>query len=90
MKSLEQLIELQKKELELAENHRKKAADLKRQIEIYRCDTAQKKLNALNLTGQEYDRLMSLLSSGKVNVLAAADIILSDAAGNQAANITDK
>lgn len=78
MKSLEQLTNLLSKEEELVEHHRKKAADLRKQIELYRCDIAQKKLNSLNLSGAEYDKVMSLLSSGKLNVLAAAEIVLSD------------
>lgn len=83
MKSLEQLTNLLAREEELVEHHRKKAADLKKQIELYRCDIAQKKLNSLNLSGSEYDKVMSLLSSGKLNVLAAAEIVLSDKAEKQ-------
>ncbi|MCM1103264.1 MAG: hypothetical protein NC409_04075 [Clostridium sp.] len=78
MKSVEQLTNLLNKEEELVETHRKKAADLRKQIELYRCDIAQKKLNSLNLSGSEYDKVMSLLSSGKSSVLAAAEIVLAD------------
>lgn len=84
MKSMEQLTNLLHKEEALIEHHRKKAADLKRQIELYRCDIAQKKINSLNLSGSEYDKVMSLLASGKTNVLAAAEIVLADNNSGQA------
>ncbi len=86
MKSVEQLTNLLNKEEELVEKHRKKAADLKKQIELYRCDIAQKKLNSLNLSGSEYDKVMSLLSSGKGSVLAAAEIVLADTTAQQHQN----
>ncbi len=80
MRSVEQLTNLLQKEEELAERHRKKAADLKKQIELYRCDIVQKKLNSLNLSASEYDKVMSLLASGKGSILAAAEIVLADPA----------
>ncbi len=83
MKSLKQLTDLLNREEELVESHRKKAADLKKQIELYRSDVAQKKLNSLNLSGSEYDKVMSLLSAGKMTVLAAAESVLAGSAQEQ-------
>lgn len=89
MKSLEQMSNLLKKEEEAIERHRKRAADLKKQIELYRSDAAQKKLNSLNLSGSEYDKVMSLLASGKMNVLAAAEYVLAETDSNAAGERED-
>lgn len=76
MKSIEQLEKQYDKEMQLAEQHKKNAADIKKQIESQMGKTISQKINTLNMTGTEYDRLIKLLSSGKKSVLEAVKIVL--------------
>ena len=76
MKSMEQLEKAYKKELDLAEKHKKNAADIKKQMELQQGKMISQKINSMNLNGAEYDRLMQLLASGKKTVLEAAEIFL--------------
>lgn len=73
MKSIEQLEQAYRKEVELSEKHKKNAADIKKQMEHLQGRMITQKINALNLTGSEYDRFLKLLGSGKKTVLEAAD-----------------
>lgn len=76
MKSMEQLEKMYAKEIELADKHKKNAADIKKQMELLQGKMIGQKINSLNMNGSEYDKLMKLLSSGKKNVLEAAEIVL--------------
>lgn len=73
MKSIEQLEQAYQKEIALSEKHKKTAADIRRQIELQQGKMITQKINALNMTGAEYDTFIRLLSSGKKTVLQAAD-----------------
>lgn len=76
MKSMEQLEKNYEKELRLAEQHKKNAADIRKQMEQQMGKLVGQKINTLNMNGAEYDRLMKLLSSGKKSVLEAAELVL--------------
>lgn len=78
MKSMEQLEKQYMKELELADKHKKNAADIKKQMELQQGKLIHQKINSLNMSGGEYDQLMKLLSSGKRTILEAAEIVLGD------------
>lgn len=78
MKSMEQLEKSYIKEMELADKHKKNAADIKKQMELQQGRLINQKINSLNMSGMEYDRLMKLLSSGKKTILEAAEIVLGD------------
>lgn len=73
MKSIEQLEQAYQKELDLAEKHKKAAADIRKQIEHQQGKMIMQSINALNMSGSEYDRFHKLLKSGKKTVLEAAD-----------------
>lgn len=73
MKSIEQLEQAYQKELALAEKHKKAAADIRKQIEHQQGKMIMQSINALNMSGSEYDRFNNLLKSGKKTVLEAAD-----------------
>lgn len=95
MKSFEQLEKMLKKETSLAEQHRKNAADIKKQIEMLKGKEVTQKINTLNLNGAEYDRLMKLLSTDKKTVLEAAESVLgedvlSDRMGGEKIAIAEK
>lgn len=76
MKSMEQLEKMYEKEIKLSEQHKKNAADIKKQMELQMGKAAVQKITALNMTGTEYDKLMKLLGSGKKTVLEAAGMVL--------------
>jgi len=76
MKSFEALQKTYEKEIELAEKHKQKAADIKKEMEVQRGNVSYKKINALNFTGQEYDKFMRLLDTNKKTVLEAIDLVL--------------
>lgn len=76
VKSIEQLEQMYEKEMALSEKHKKAAGDIRRQIETQQGKMITQKINALNMTGAEYDRFYKLLSSGKKTVLQAADQVL--------------
>lgn len=78
MKSMEQLEKMYAKEIELADKHKKNAADIKKQMELLQGKMIGQKINSLNMNGSEYDKLMKLLSSGKKTVLEAAEIVLEE------------
>lgn len=77
MKSFEALEKALKKELELSEKHKQNAADIRKEIEMQRGKTLSKKINSLNLSGQEYDKFLLLLDRKK-SVLEAVDVILGE------------
>ena len=76
MKSIEQLETSYQKELALAEKHKKTASDIRKQIEHQQGKMIMQSINALNMSGAEYDRFNKLLKSGKKTVLEAADQVL--------------
>lgn len=75
MKSIEKLEKSYKREVELAEKHRRNAADIKKEIELLKGSMINQKTKALNLNGAEYDQFMKLLES-KRNVLEAIEFVL--------------
>lgn len=76
MKSIEQLETAYQKEMALAEKHKKTASDIRKQIEHQQGKMIMQSINALNMSGSEYDRFNRLLKSGKKTVLEAADQVL--------------
>ena len=74
MKSIEALEKARDKELELAEKHKKKAADIEKELEMKKGKMTVKAVNALNLSGQQYDRFLKLLSNKKT-VLEAVELM---------------
>ncbi len=76
MKSFEALQKAYEKELELVEKHKKNAADIKQEMEVQRGKVSNRKINALNFTGQEYDRFLQLLDTNKKTVLEAVELVL--------------
>lgn len=89
MKSIAQLEESYKKEMQLAEKHKKAAADIRKQIDLQQGKIITQKINALNMTGAEYDAFIKLLSSGKKTVLQAADQVL-EVQGKGGARISEE
>lgn len=82
MKSMEQLEKNYEKELRLAEQHKKNAADIRKQMEQQMGKAVGQKINSLNMNGAEYDRLMKLLSSGKKSILEAVELVLGETVEN--------
>ena len=76
MKTIEQLEQMYEKEMALSEKHKKTASDIRKQIETKQGRMITQKINALAMTGAEYDKFYKLLSSGKKTVLEAADQVL--------------
>lgn len=76
MKSIEQLEKAYEREIELSEKHKKTAIDIKKQIDVLQGKMINQKINALNLSGEEYDRFIRLIGSGKKTVLEVADQVL--------------
>lgn len=76
MKNMEQLQKAYEKEIRLTEQHKRNAADIKKQIELVQGKNVSQKINSLNMNGAEYDRLMKLLSSGKKTVFEAIELVL--------------
>lgn len=76
MKSIEQLEKAYEREVELSEKHKKAASDIKKQIDVLQGKMIAQKINALNMSGVEYDKFIRLLGSGKKTVLEAADQVL--------------
>ncbi len=73
MKSIAQLEEEYRKAIDLSEKHKKKAADIRKQIEFQQGKLITQKITAMNMNGAEYDKFIKLLASGKRTVLQAAD-----------------
>lgn len=78
MKNMEQLQKNYDREVKLAEQHKKQAADIKKQMEFLQNKSINQKITSLNMSGAEYDRFMKLLSSGKKNVLEAVNLVLNN------------
>lgn len=78
MKTMEQLEKSYEKEKRLAEQHKKNAADIKKQMELLQGKSVSQKITSLNMSGAEYDRLMKLLSSGKKSVMEAVNLVLNN------------
>ena len=76
MKSIEYYENKLKKELELSEKHKKNAADLKKEIDKLKGKMTMTAVNALNLNGAEYNRLMKLLKQDKKSVMEAIDLVV--------------
>lgn len=78
MKSMEQLERAYQKEVELSEKHKKNAADIKKQMELQQGKEITQRINAMKMSGAEYDKFMRLLSGGKKTVLEAVSLVLPD------------
>lgn len=76
MKNMEQLEQAYKKEIVLSEKHKKAVADIKKQMELLQGKMITQKVNSMNMSGEEYDRFIKLLSSGKKTVLEVADQVI--------------
>lgn len=76
MKSFEALQKSYEKEMALAEKHKQNAADIKKEMEVLKGNVSYKKINALNFSGEEYDKFMRLLDTDKKTVLEAVDLVL--------------
>lgn len=76
MKSFESLQKAYEKEISLAEKHKQNALDIKREMDVQRGKVSNKKINALNFNGQEYDKFLRLLDCDKKTVLEAAELVL--------------
>ena len=83
MKSIEQLEQAYQKELDLAEKHKKAAADIRKQIEHQQGKMIMQSITALNMSGTEYDKFIKLLKSGKKNVLEAAEQVVAGRKGEK-------
>lgn len=70
---LEKLQESYEKALDLSRKHKRKADELKQKIEEQKAFALQKKTQELQLTAEEYERLLSFLSD-KDSVLSALSI----------------
>ena len=76
MKSMEQLEKAYQREVELAEKQKRTATDIKKQIDERQGKLNTQNINALNLSGEEYDRFIRLIGSSKKTVLEVADQVL--------------
>lgn len=65
MKSVEALEKELEKEKELIEKHKKKVTAIEQEIELQKGKATMKAVKALNLSGQQYDRFLKLLSDKK-------------------------
>lgn len=74
MKNIEKLNEMLKKEEELVKFHKKKVADLKKQIEISKKGEIGDLVNELNLTDSEYYHFKRLLKNKK-SFLESLDVV---------------
>lgn len=83
MKNMEQLQKNYEKETKLAEQHKKNAADIKKQMELLQGKNVSQKITSLNMSGAEYDSLMKLLGSGKKNVMEAVNLVLNNRRGEK-------
>lgn len=75
MKTIEQLEKLYEKEASLAEKHKNNAVTVKKEIESRKASMINSKAKELNLSGQEYDRLLKLLANKK-NLMEAIDLVI--------------
>lgn len=73
MKALEKLQESYERESELARKHKKKADELKQKIDEQKALALQKKTQELQLTPDEYERLLTFLSD-KASVMSALSV----------------
>lgn len=74
-KVLEKMQERYEKELSIVNEHQKKAEEMKEKIDAYTQNMAKDSITKLRLSASEYEKLLVLLSSGKANILAAAEIV---------------
>lgn len=76
MKTMEQLEKAYEKEKRLAEQHRKNAADYKKQIEQLQYKSVTQKVASFNMSAEEFDAFMKLLNSGKKSVFEAVNLVM--------------
>lgn len=74
MKSIEALEKALAKEQELIEKHKQKAADIEKEIKLRKGQATMKAVNALNLTGKQYDLFLQMLAN-KNSVLEAVELV---------------
>ena len=58
MKSIEQLEAIYEKEMQISDQHKQKAMDIRKQIKMQTEKTVLQKINSLNMTGTEYDKFL--------------------------------
>ena len=80
MKTMEQLKKGYEKEMRLAEQHEKNAADYKKQMEQLQLKNVTQKVISLNMSAKEYDDFMKLLKSGKKSVFEAVNLVIGEKA----------
>ncbi len=78
MKSMEKLEEMYNKELKLAEDHKKRALDIKNEMDMLKGKETNKKINSLKFNGIEYDKFMRLLDQDKKTVMEAVNNVLGE------------
>ena len=84
MKNIENLEKALEKEKELIEKHKQKAAAIEKEIEMIKGQATMKAVKALNLTGQQYDRFLKLISNKK-SVMEAVELMESEADSDERA-----
>lgn len=83
MKSISYYEKQYQKELELADKHKKNAADIRKQIDAIKGKMTLSAINALNLNGSEYEQLLKLLKQDKKSVLEAVQLITGEETINE-------
>lgn len=78
MRTMEQLEKSYEKEKRLAEQHKKLAADLKKQMEQLQGKNVNQKVASLNMSAEEFDSFMKLLNSSKKSVLEAVNLVMKE------------
>ena len=76
MKTIEQLEKAYEREKRLAEQHRKNAADYKKQMEQLQFKSVNQKVASLNMSAEEFDAFIKLLNSGKKSVFDAVNLVM--------------
>ena len=76
MKTMEQLEKAYEREKRLAEQHRKNAADYKKQMEQLQFKSVNQKVASLSMSAEEFDAFMKLLNSGKKSVFDAVNLVM--------------
>lgn len=78
MKSISFYEKQYRKEMELAEKHKKNAADIRKEMEALKGKLAVSAINALNLSAEEYNSLMTFLKKDKKNICEAIELIIGE------------
>ena len=76
MKSISFYEKQYQKEMELAEKHKKNAADIRKTIDAVKGKLTISAMNALNLNSAEYNQLMKFLKQDKKTICEALDLVV--------------